>query len=101
MMNVLSCCYLISLSTSTYKKYNKIQFSCAVYWLIRDIDFMNYKSEYYLSHVNPKKREVNRVYNKFLLVSLPLPVNKNVKRTKYNNDMIDEIIFFHNFSIRN
>ena len=62
---------------------------------------MNYESEYHLSHVNPEKCEVNRVYNKFFLISLSLPIDKNVKRTQYNNDMIDEVILFHNLSVLN
>lgn len=88
MMHICCCCDLIRLSTCAQKKDKEINFACAIYWFVRNVEFMDDESEYHFNHVNPEKCKVNCVNDKFCFICLALPVYKNIERANYNNNVI-------------
>lgn len=60
---------------------------------------MHYKPENHFHDVHPVEGEINSIDNQFDSVRLAFVVNKNVDRTQYDDNVIDEKVLFHNAAV--
>jgi hypothetical protein len=78
MFQILSSDNLVSETTSTKTKKEKIQFKNFIQWFIRNVFHVDNDPEDHFNEVDPEKGKINRINDQLNLVSLSFVVDKNI-----------------------